>query len=100
MICVSLPDMADGGWPIFSTITGSKPEKENWHDASVGAILHNPLYKGILKSEETYAGPFEELQIIKPEMFDLAQKLMLERSMERKDERTVPLMFADRMPCP
>ena len=80
---------------------GVKTRKgENWHDASVGAILHNPLYKGILKSEETYAGPFEELQIIKPEMFDLAQKLMLERSMERKDERTVPLMFADRMPCP
>ena len=64
---------------------------QNWHDASVGAILHNPLYKGILRSGETYAGPFEELQIIKPEMFDLAQKLMLERSMESKDERTMPL---------
>ncbi len=92
-----------GRWRMANFLNdhGIKTRKgENWHDASVGAILHNPLYKGILKSEETYAGPFEELQIIKPEMFDLAQKLMLERSMERKDERTVPLMFADRMPCP
>ena len=92
-----------GRWRMANFLNdhGVKTRKgENWHDASVGAILHNPLYKGILKSEETYAGPFEELQIIKPEMFDLAQKLMLERSMERKDERTVPLMFADRMPCP
>ena len=92
-----------GRWRMTNFLNdhGIKTRKgENWHDASVGSILHNPLYKGILKRGETYAGPFEELQIIKPEMFDLAQKLMLERSMERKDERTVPLMFADRMPCP
>lgn len=64
---------------------------ENWHDASVGAILHNPLYKGILRSGETYAGPFEELQIITPELFDLAQRLMLERTKENKEQRTMPL---------
>lgn len=23
---------------------------ENWHDATIGSILHNPLYKGILRS--------------------------------------------------
>ncbi|MDG6146481.1 recombinase family protein, partial [Lactococcus formosensis] len=22
---------------------------ENWHDATIGAILHNPLYKGVLR---------------------------------------------------
>lgn len=64
---------------------------QNWHDASVGGILHNPLYKGILRSGETYAGPFDELQIIAPDHFDLAQKLMLERTNERKEHRTVPL---------
>lgn len=64
---------------------------KNWHDASVGAILHNPIYKGILRSGETFAGPFEELQIIKPEIFDLARRLMLDRSNERKAYRTVPL---------
>lgn len=35
--------------------------------------------------------PFEELQIIRPEVFDLAQKLMLERTNERKERRTMPL---------
>lgn len=59
-----------------------------------GAILHNPLYKGILRSGETYAGPFEDLQIIAPDQFDLAQKLMLERTNERKERRTVPLNTA------
>jgi site-specific DNA recombinase len=64
---------------------------QNWHDASVGKILHNPLYKGILKSGETYAGPFEELQIVKPEIFDLAQRLMLDRAEDRQGSRTIPL---------
>lgn len=40
------------------------------------AILRNPLYKGILRSGETYSEPFEELQITKPEFFDMAQALM------------------------
>ena len=64
---------------------------ENWHDATIGAILHNPLYKGILRSGETYSEPFEELQIIKPELFDMAQNLMTERTNENKEYRTMPL---------
>jgi len=64
---------------------------ENWHDATIGAILHNPLYKGILRSGETYSDPFEELQIIKPELFDMAQNLMTERTNENKEYRTMPL---------
>ena len=47
--------------------------------------------RAILRSGETYAGPFEALQIIAPDQFDLAQKLMLERTNERKERRTVPL---------
>jgi site-specific DNA recombinase len=66
----------------------------NWHDASVGYILHNVLYKGVLKSGQTYSEPFEELQIIDPVTFDRAQKLMLERTLEKKDTRTVPLRIA------
>lgn len=90
-LCVS---SGYGRWRLANFLNehGIKNRKgENWHDASVGAILHNPLYKGILRSGETVAGPFEELQIIKPEIFDLAQRLMLERTNERKDHRTVPL---------
>ena len=64
---------------------------ENWPDAPIGAILHNPLYKGILRSGETYSEPFEELQIIKPEFFDMAQALMSARSNEQKNYRTIPL---------
>ena len=83
-----------GRWRMANFLNdhGIKNRKgENWHDASVGAILHNPLYKGILRSGKTYAGPFEELQIIKPELFDLAQRLMLERTKENKEQRTMPL---------
>ena len=73
-LCVSA---GYGRWRLanFLNDQGIKNRKgENWHDASVGGILHNPLYKGILRSGETHAGPFEEIQIIDPEYFDLAQK--------------------------
>lgn len=83
-----------GRWRMANFLNdhGIKNRKgENWHDASVGAILHNPLYKGILRSGDTYSEPFEEIQIIPPVTFDLAQKLMLERKMENKDERHIPL---------
>ena len=66
----------------------------NWHDASVGAILHNVMYKGILRSGSTYSDPFQELQIIDPSTFDLAQKLMAERTNEKNQERTAPLNTA------
>ena len=66
----------------------------NWHDASVGAILHNVMYKGILRSGSTYSEPFQELQIIEPSTFDLAQKLMTERTNAKNRERTVPLNTA------
>ena len=64
---------------------------ETWHDATVGAILHNPLYMGILRSGETYSEPFEDLQIIKPELFQMAQNLMSERTNASKEYRTMPL---------
>ena len=90
-LCVS---SGYGRWRLANFLNdhGIKNRKgQNWHDASVGGILHNPLYKGILRSGETYAGPFDELQIIALDHFDLAQKLMLERTNERKEHRTVPL---------
>jgi len=63
----------------------------NWHESSVGAILKNITYKGILRSGKSYSEPFKDLQIIDPYTFDLAQKLMEERVNEKKDERTAPL---------
>ena len=90
-LCVS---SGFGRWRMANFLNdhGIKNRKgENWHDATICAILHNPMYKGILRSGDTYSEPFEELQIIPPETFDLAQKLMLERKLENKDERHIPL---------
>lgn len=90
-LCVS---SGYGRWRLANFLNdhGIKNHKgQNWHEASVGAILKNPLYKGILRSGTTVAGPFKELQIIKPEVFDLAQQLIQERAKENKKQRTVPL---------
>ena len=66
-------------------------EGKAWHEATIGHILHNVLYMGILKSGSTLSDAFPELQIISPEYFEMAQKLMDERINEKKDTRTVPL---------
>ncbi len=64
---------------------------KNWHEATVGHILHNIMYTGVLRSGDTYSEVFLELQIIKPEIFELAQKLMEERSKDCNALRTMPL---------
>lgn len=66
-------------------------EGQPWHDATVGHILHNVMYKGVLRSGETFSEPFEELQIINPATFDKAQEIMAERAKERTPTRTMPL---------
>lgn len=64
---------------------------KNWHEATVGHILHNVMYTGVLRSGDSYSEIFPELQIIKPEVFELAQKLMEERSKDCNALRTMPL---------
>ncbi len=90
-LCVS---SGYGRWRI-ATFLNDKSIKNrngsNWHEASVGTILHNVMYKGILRSGTTYSESFQELQIIDPYTFDLAQNLMTERVNKKKDERTAPL---------
>ena len=66
-------------------------EGKAWHEATVGHILHNELYMGILKSGTTRSEVFPEFQIISPDYFEMAQKLMAERINERKKTRTMPL---------
>lgn len=66
-------------------------EGKAWHEATVGHILHNELYMGILKSGTTRSEVFPEFQIISPDYFEMAQKLMTERINERKETRTMPL---------
>lgn len=69
----------------IKTRTGS-----NWHEATVGHILHNVAYTGVLRSGESQSGIFEELQIVDPDTFALAQKLMAERVNEYNEQRTMP----------
>lgn len=90
-LCVS---SGYGRWriAIFLNDKGIKTRNgANWHESSVGAILKNVTYKGVLRSGTTFSEPFKELQIINPYTFDLAQKLMAERVNEKKEERTTPL---------
>lgn len=62
----------------------------NWHEATVGHILHNITYMGVLRSGESQLEVFPELQIIDPATFELAQKLMTERVNEFNEQRTLP----------
>ena len=48
-------------------------EGKAWLEATIGHILHNVLYMGILKSGSTLSDAFPELQIISPEYFEMAQ---------------------------
>lgn len=62
----------------------------SWHEATVGHILHNITYMGVLRSGESQSEVFPELQIIDPITFELAQKLMTERVNEFNEQRTLP----------
>ena len=66
-------------------------EGKNWHEATVGRILHSDLYIGILHNGNTRSEIFPEYQIIPPETFELAQKLMEERAVDCNALRTMPL---------
>ena len=46
---------------------------------------------GPVAGPEIYSKPFEELQIIKPEFFDMAQALMTQRTNENKEYWTISL---------
>jgi len=62
----------------------------NWHEATVGHILHNITYTGVLRSGDSYSEIFQEIQIVDPDTFSLAQKLMAERVNEYNEQRTMP----------
>lgn len=64
---------------------------ENWHEATVGHILHNSVYTGILHNGDAKSDRIEELVIIPPEQFEQAQSILAERQNELIPARTVPL---------
>lgn len=64
---------------------------ENWHDASVGRILHSVAYLGILKNGKAMSEPIDELRIIDQHTYDLAQQVMAQRTNKAAETRTMPL---------
>lgn len=77
------------GWQSWSMGIKTRDGK-NWHEATVGHILHNIMYTGVLRSGCTQSEVFPDLQIISPENFGLVQKLMAERANECNALRTMP----------
>lgn len=63
----------------------------NFTNTTIQHMLKNRVYLGILKSGETESEIFPDLQIIDPQLFERAQNLLLQRSKEYKDKRTLPL---------
>ncbi len=62
-----------------------------WCEASIGTILHNIQYMGILRSGDSISEPFEALRIITPEIFEKAQAIMKMRLTGNQAIRTIPL---------
>ena len=83
-----------GRWKIANILNmqGIKTrDGKNWHDSSVGGILHNNIYIGILKNGKAISEPFEELRIIDDATFEKVQNQMSERQNFNKEIRTIPL---------
>lgn len=88
-----------GRWKIATKLNEqglSNRGGKRWHDATIGHILRNITYAGILRSGETYSEIFPDLQIISMEKFEQAQTIMVQRTKEYNDRRTMPLQTAGR----
>lgn len=62
-----------------------------WSEASIGTILHNVQYLGVLRSGDSVSEPFEALRIITPEIFEKAQTIMKMRLTGNQSIRRIPL---------
>ena len=70
----------------YRTRSGKK-----WHPATIRGILKNPTYKGVLRSGESRSEILPHLQIIKPELFEAAEKIGKARSKSASEVRHIPL---------
>lgn len=64
---------------------------EKWCETTIGVMLHNVQYIGILRSGDSFSNPFENLCIISSEVFEKAQNIMKLRSTNSKADRIIPL---------
>lgn len=63
----------------------------NWHPATIQAMLRNILYIGILRSGEACSEPLEPLRIIDDKTFDIVKEMLEIRSRKNKETRSAPL---------
>ena len=64
----------------LSEIGVRKPDGNNFPPTSIIRTLKNPIYIGIVHNGEAQSEPIPELQIIDNEVFDRAQRMMVERT--------------------
>lgn len=83
-----------GRWKIATILNERGYKTRNggaWVDSSVGHILHNNIYIGMLKNGSAISGPYEDLRIIDDTTFYKVQKQTNLRTNEKNNERTIPL---------
>ncbi len=83
-----------GRWKISNILNKQEiktRDGKNWHESSVGGILHNRIYIGILKNGKVFSDSFEELRIIDDATFEKVQSQIAERQNINKETRTVTL---------
>ena len=83
-----------GTWRIANYLNnnGYRTRKgKNWHQASVRGILGNLTYTGVLRCGEVRSPLLPNLQIIKPEQFEVAIKIFKSRSKSNKGNPKVPI---------
>ncbi len=62
----------------------------SWHESTIGHMLHNVLYTGVLRSGNSKSEIIPELQIITPDIFQQAQIIMQVRTNANDAKRTLP----------
>ena len=65
--------------------------EKNWHEATIGHMLHNSVYTGILRNGDAISDRLEDLIIISPELYEQAQFILTARQNGNSSARTVPL---------
>lgn len=65
---------------------------DNFVCSTTANILKNPMYRGVLRSGDSFSEPFDHLRIIDDEMFDAAQRLIEQRKRGGSSQRRMPLM--------
>ncbi len=64
----------------LSEMNITKPNGKNFPNTSINRIIKNPIYTGIIRNGEAQSDIIPELQIISPETFKRAQKIMADRT--------------------